>query len=103
MLLVILPGHIDLSVGSGAGLLGGAAAVLIFKHGWPAPAALALVTLVALTLWLAVGTLIVTQRVPSFIVTLGGLLIFRGLHWYVINKRHDPPSSGAARQIFIRC
>src|SRR6266851_6507719 len=40
MLLVILPGHIDLSVGSGVGLIGGAASVLVFHHGWPAPLAM---------------------------------------------------------------
>jgi D-xylose transport system permease protein len=37
MLLVILPGNIDLSVGSGVGLLGGIASVLVFEHNWPAP------------------------------------------------------------------
>ncbi|MDB5324528.1 MAG: ATPase [Phycisphaerales bacterium] len=100
MLLIILPGHIDLSVGSGAGLLGGAAAVLIFKLGWPAPAALAVVTLAALVLWLAMGTLIVTQRVPAFIVTLGGLLIFRGLHWYVINNGTIPVVRGGETNLF---
>src|SRR6266851_4326295 len=36
MLLIILPGHIDLSVGSGVGLIGGIASVLVFQNGWPA-------------------------------------------------------------------
>src|SRR5687768_7240752 len=40
MLLIILTGHIDLSIGSGVGLLGGLAAVLIFEHNWGAPAAM---------------------------------------------------------------
>ena len=35
MLLVILPGQIDLSAGSGVGLIGGVAAVLVFRAGWP--------------------------------------------------------------------
>src|ERR1035437_2956957 len=52
MLLVILPGHIDLSVGSGVGLMGGIASVLIFNHGWPAGPALALSVVVALGLWM---------------------------------------------------
>src|SRR5215210_9489661 len=51
MLLVILPGHIDLSAGSGVGLIGGLAAVLVTNHGWPAPAAMALGVAVALVLW----------------------------------------------------
>ncbi len=38
MLLIIVPGHIDLSVGSGLGLVGGLAAVLITGHGASAPA-----------------------------------------------------------------
>ncbi len=40
MLLVLLPGQIDLSVGSGVGLIGGIAAVLIFNHHWNAFAAM---------------------------------------------------------------
>src|SRR6202044_2253450 len=43
MLLVIVPAQIDLSVGSGVGLLGGVASVLVFRDGWPAPAAMAAV------------------------------------------------------------
>lgn len=100
MLLVILPGHIDLSVGSGAGLLGGAAAVLVFQYGWPAPLALTLATVVAVVIWGAMGTLIVTQRVPAFIVTLGGLLIFRGLHWTVIGNGTIPVARGGERNLF---
>jgi D-xylose transport system permease protein len=38
MLLVLLPGQIDLSAGSGVGLAGAVAAVLVFWHGAPAPA-----------------------------------------------------------------
>ncbi|MEY4550896.1 MAG: hypothetical protein RL685_7091, partial [Pseudomonadota bacterium] len=40
MLLVILPGHIDLSVGSGVGLIGAIAAVLISNQDWGAPSAM---------------------------------------------------------------
>ena len=42
MLLILLPGHIDLSAGSGVGLLGGIASVLVFHYHLPAPAALGL-------------------------------------------------------------
>src|ERR1700709_2598223 len=85
MLLVILPGHIDLSVGSGVGLVGGIAAVLVFNHGWPAPLAFLPGIGVALLVWFAQGTLIVRQRIPSFIITLGGLLILKGVFWLVID------------------
>src|SRR5687767_15603006 len=81
MLLVILPGHIDLSAGSGVGLIGGISAVLMTNQGWsPASAMLAGVG-AALLLWWAMGNLIVRQRIPAFIITLGGLLVFKGLFW----------------------
>src|SRR5688500_9172970 len=86
MLLVILPGHIDLSAGSGVGLIGGLAAVLVTNHHWPAPLALLLALVGALALWSAMGTLIVRQRIPAFIITLGGLLVFKGLFWLVIEN-----------------
>ena len=76
MLLIILTGHIDLSVGSGVGLLGGIAAVLVFEHGWSAPLAMMAALLVALVVWIGMGTLIVSQRIPAFIITLAGLMVF---------------------------
>src|SRR5437870_1150609 len=81
MLLVILPGHIDLSAGSGVGLIGGIAAVLVTNQNWPAPLAMVAGLCVALGLWFAMGNLIVRQRIPAFIITLGGLLVFKGLFW----------------------
>lgn len=86
MLLVILPGQIDLSAGSGVGLIGGIASVLVAKHSFGAPAALLLALVCGVTLWFAMGSLIVRQRIPAFIVTLGGLLIFRGLFWLTIHN-----------------
>jgi D-xylose transport system permease protein len=86
MLLVILPGHIDLSAGSGLGLIGGIGAVLITEHQWPAPLAMLAGLGVALLLWWAMGNLIVRERIPAFIITLGGLLIYKGLFWMVIHS-----------------
>src|ERR1051326_2189583 len=40
MFMILLTGQIDLSVGSGVGLIGGIASVLVFQHGWPAPVAM---------------------------------------------------------------
>jgi D-xylose transport system permease protein len=94
MFLVILSGQIDLSVGSGVGLIGGVAAVLVFKHGWGAPAALALSFGLAILGWTLMGALIVKQRVPAFIITLGGLLVFKGLFWKVIDNSTIPVSRG---------
>lgn len=94
MLVVILPGHIDLSAGSGVGLIGGIAAVLVTNHGWPAPVAMIAGTAGALILWFAMGSLIVRERIPAFIITLGGLLVFKGLFWLVINNHTVPVVTG---------
>ena len=94
MLLVILPGHIDLSVGSGVGLVGGIASVLVFNHGWPAAAAFGIAIAVAVLAWTLMGALIVRERIPSFIITLGGLLIFKGAFWLVIGSRTVPVAPG---------
>jgi D-xylose transport system permease protein len=94
MFMILLTGQIDLSVGSGVGLIGGIAAVLVFQHGWPAPGAMLAAFVVAIVLWTLMGTLIVRQRIPSFIITLGGLLIFKGLFWLVIQNSTVPVSRG---------
>lgn len=100
MLLVILPGHIDLSVGSGVGLVGGIASVLVFWMAWPAGAALAVGLAVAIVLWHLIGRLIVQQNVPAFIITLGGLLAFKGLHWLVIDNGTVPVSRGGTNNLY---
>jgi D-xylose transport system permease protein len=100
MFMILLTGQIDLSVGSGVGLIGGIAAVLIFQHAWPAGAALAAAFGVALLLWTLMGTLIVQQRIPSFIITLGGLLIFKGLFWLVIQNSTVPVSRGDQDNVY---
>jgi D-xylose transport system permease protein len=100
MLLVIVPGQIDLSVGSGVGLLGGVAAVLVFQHGWPAPLAMLAVVILGIGVWLGMGALIVKQRVPSFIITLGGLLVFKGLHWLVIQDATVPVAIGGTTNLY---
>ncbi|MDB6173002.1 MAG: ATPase [Chthoniobacteraceae bacterium] len=100
MLLVLLPGHIDLSAGSGVGLIGGISAVLVARHGWPVPAAMACGVAVALLLWCAMGNLIVRQRIPAFIITLGGMLVFKGLFWLVIQNRTVPIVIGGQSNLY---
>ncbi len=100
MFMILLTGQIDLSVGSGVGLVGGIAAVLVFHQGWPAPLALLAAFAVALLLWMLMGTLIVRQRIPSFIITLGGLLIFKGLFWLVIQNSTVPVSRGDRENLY---
>src|SRR6187549_4220532 len=87
MLLVILPGHIDLSAGSGMGLAGGIAAVLTTQYAWPSGFAMLAAVAAAVIVWFGMGSLIVRERIPAFIVTLGGMLIFRGLFWHTTGMR----------------
>jgi D-xylose transport system permease protein len=100
MLLVILPGHIDLSAGSGVGLIGGISAVLITNQNWPAFPALLAGLAVALIIWSAMGTLIVKERIPAFIITLGGLLFYKGQFWEVINNHTVPIVPGGQHNLF---
>jgi D-xylose transport system permease protein len=102
MFLILLTGQIDLSVGSGVGLIGGIAAVLVFQKGWPAPAAMGTAFVVALVLWTLMGALIVRQRIPSFIITLGGLLVFKGLFWLVIQNSTVPVARGDQENLYSR-
>ncbi len=79
MLLVIVTGHIDLSVGSVAGFIGAVAAVLIVKFGLHyIPAALICLALGA-AIGAAQGYWVAYFKIPSFIVTLAGMLVFKGL------------------------
>ena len=57
---------------------------------------------VAMVLWTLMGTLIVTQRMPSFIITLGGLLIFKGAHWLVIHNATVPVVPGGQTNLYSR-
>jgi D-xylose transport system permease protein len=100
MLVVLLPGQIDLSAGSGVGLAGAVAAVLVFWHGVPAPFALLLAAVGAVLVWSAMGALIAIERIPAFIMTLGGLLVFRGLHWLVIENQTVPVVEGGSQNVY---
>ncbi|MFD7706605.1 multiple monosaccharide ABC transporter permease [Streptomyces sp. NPDC059785] len=79
MMLVIIAGHIDLSVGSVTAFVGAFAAVLTVQHSVPWPLALILCLLIGAVAGAAQGFLIAYLGIPSFIVTLAGMLLFRGL------------------------
>ena len=79
MLLVIVAGHIDLSVGSVAGFIGALAAVLMVNYHWHyLPAALVCIAVGAVIGGLQ-GYMVAFHKIPAFIVTLGGMLVFKGL------------------------
>ncbi|MFE0523718.1 multiple monosaccharide ABC transporter permease [Streptomyces sp. NPDC058954] len=79
MMLVIIAGHIDLSVGSLTAFIGAFAAVLTVSHHVPWPVALVLCLLMGAVAGSIQGFLIAYGGIPSFIVTLAGMLLFRGL------------------------
>ncbi len=91
MTLVIVSGCIDLSVGS---LLALSAAICAFLMdpetglGWPAMAAVPPAIVAATLLGTIQGSLVAWCKIPSFIVTLGGMFVFRGLTQKVSAK--DP-------------
>jgi putative multiple sugar transport system permease protein len=79
MLLVIVAGHIDLSVGSVCGFIGALAAVLMVQFDWHfLPATLACLLCGGL-IGAIQGWFVAFSRIPSFIVTLAGMLVFKGL------------------------
>jgi putative multiple sugar transport system permease protein len=79
MLLVIVTGHIDLSVGSVAGFVGAVAAVLMVRYHVDYPVAFIACLLVGAAIGAAQGYWVAYFKIPSFIVTLAGMLVFKGL------------------------
>lgn len=78
MVLVIVAGQIDLSVGAMAGLLGAIAAMAYTNRDWPLSAAFALAAGLGAFLGFLQGNLVSRLGIPPFIVTLGGMLVFQG-------------------------
>ena len=79
MLLVIVAGHIDLSVGSVAGFIGALASVLMVHLGVHYVPATIACLIAGAVIGASQGYWIAYLKIPSFIVTLAGMLVFRGL------------------------
>jgi putative multiple sugar transport system permease protein len=79
MLLVIVAGHIDLSVGSVCGFIGALAAVLMVQFQWHFVPASLVCLLCGGLIGAVQGWFVAFSRIPSFIVTLAGMLVFKGL------------------------
>ena len=99
MLLVIVAGHIDLSVGSVVAFVGAAAAVMMVNY--------EMNFLVTVIISLALGALIggaqgywvAYLKIPSFIVTLAGMLVFRGLTLALLQGQSIGPFPTAFQRI----
>jgi ribose transport system permease protein len=81
--IVIITGGIDLSIGSICALLGVLLSMMLLEWGWPASVALAAVVALGGGLGAAHGLLVSRLRLQPFIVTLCGLLLYRGAARYV--------------------
>jgi D-xylose transport system permease protein len=79
MVLVIVAGQIDLSVGAMTGFLGAVAAITFANKGWPLALAFAAALALGAFVGLLQGSLVAFLRIPPFIVTLGGMLLFQGM------------------------
>lgn len=99
MVIVIICGHIDLSVGSIAGFIGAMSGVLMVRNDMP--------WILAVGVCIAMGALIGAWQgfwiayvgIPSFIVTLGGMLLFRGATQYLLQGQSIAPLPHGLEQV----
>lgn len=104
--LLMIAGEFDLTVGSVLGAAGVITAYLTASEGWPMWAAVAVALAVSALLGLANGLFVTKTRLPSFIVTLGGLFVIRGLTVALTQQVHGTtivdgvPQSGVLYEVF---
>ena len=101
VVLVLLIREIDLSIAAVSGLGAATIAVLNVKHGWPPMSAVVVGLLVGLAIGALHGLLTARLGVPSFVVTLGGLLTWQGALFLVLGDTgtvhlEDPALTGLA-------
>lgn len=99
MLMVIVAGHIDLSVGSVMGFVGALAAVMIVSHGLPVWLTIIVCLAVGALIGAAQGYFVAYWRIPSFIVTLAGMLVFRGLSLWLLAGQSIGPFPKSFQQL----
>ncbi|MEO7196740.1 MAG: hypothetical protein ABIZ05_18280 [Pseudonocardiaceae bacterium] len=85
--LVLLLGETDLSVGSVSGLAAAVLAILVIRHSVPEVLAIGLVVLLGLAVGAVQGTIYAAIGVPSFVVTLAGLIGWQGLQLYLLSPQ----------------
>jgi len=91
MLLCILTGNVDLSVGSVVAFVGAVTAVLIVNFGLPVWLVIPIGLLMGLIVGAFQGFFIAYLRIPAFIVTLAGMLAFRGLTMVILRGQTVGP------------
>ena len=98
MLMLIVSGNIDLSVGSVLGFAGGIGAFAL-SEGYGLPSAIILSIVVGVAVGLFQGTLTAYLNIPAFIVTLGGLLAWRGAVKWLLGGNTIPISDDTFKAI----
>ncbi|WP_378210279.1 multiple monosaccharide ABC transporter permease [Anoxybacteroides rupiense] len=91
MMLVIITGHIDLSVGSVAAFVGALAGILMVEHHVSMTATVLVCLLLGALIGAWQGFWIAYVRIPAFIVTLAGMLLFRGLTMVILEGQSIAP------------
>lgn len=86
MMLIIIAGHIDLSVGSTVAMVGGIVGIAIANWGLPWPVAILIALLIGIAVGVWQGFWVAYVGIPAFIVTLGGMLIFRGFAQLLVGQ-----------------
>jgi putative multiple sugar transport system permease protein len=86
MVIVIIAGHIDLSVGSVVALTGSVSAILVIKNDYPFWVGILAAIAVGLAVGAWQGFWVAYVGIPAFIVTLAGMLLFRGLTLQVLSN-----------------
>lgn len=91
MLLAILTGNIDLSVGSVVAFVGAISAVMMVDWNFPVFLTIILALLIGIAVGAFHGYFIAYMRIPAFIVTLAGMLIWRGLTMVILKGQTKAP------------
>ena len=86
MVIVIIGGHIDLSVGSVVALTGATSAIVVIKNGQPWWVGILAALAVGLLVGVWQGFWVAYVGIPAFIVTLAGMLLFRGMTLQVLDN-----------------
>src|SRR5215213_6730753 len=104
MVIVIIGGHIDLSVGSVVALTGAVSAVVVIQRGLPWWVGVLAGLVVGLLIGMWQGFWVAYVGIPAFIVTLAGMLLFRGLAQEVLHSvslSPFPPQYGKVATGFL--
>jgi D-xylose transport system permease protein len=91
VVLVMVAGEIDLSLGSVTGVTSALLGILLTNHHWSTAAALAATFALGLGIGLLQGVVTVVVGVPSFLVTLGGFLAWAGVQLALIGPAGNLP------------